>query len=105
MELAFAIRALSKKLQGLLDLRGIGPIENSRSFQAAVSEVQKRRDFSFASARRRRALPSWSYRSTPVPLSQLRRPLLCFLALRRGVFTEQQGCRITLFVGVQYGRE
>jgi hypothetical protein len=58
--------------------------------------VQKRRDFSFASARRRRALPSSSYRSTAVPLSQLRRPLFCFFALRRGTFTDQEGSMSTL---------
>src|SRR5580658_10400628 len=96
MELAFAIRALSKKPRDLRNPRGIGPIENPRSFQADVSEVQTRRDFSFASARRRRTLPSSSYRSTPVPLSRLRRPLFCFFAHRRGTFTEQQGCISTL---------
>jgi len=42
----------AKKAQDLRNPRGIGPIENTRSLQADVSEVQKRRDFSFASARR-----------------------------------------------------
>jgi len=61
----------AKKAQDLRNPRGIGPIENTRSLQADVSEVQKRRDFSFASARRCRTLASSSHRSTPVPLSQL----------------------------------